>query len=684
MNIKMPEVRTQYFPFGGGLDQVSAPIQMPNGALRYGSNVEIGVLGGYARCAGYERYSGLTRPSTAEYAILTCDITGTVAVGDVLTDDTAAAIGTVIAIPDDVSVVLTKITGFFATGNIKVGATVVGTCTGPQSVGAAPTPALDAAYLALAANVYRALISEVPGSGSVLGVHQYNGNVYAVRNNAGGTAAVLHKDSGSGWTPIALGREIAFTSGGTYVIAEGNTITGATSGATAVITRVVLLSGSWAGGDAAGWLVFASQTGTFQAENLNVGANLNVATIAGNSSAITLSPNGRFEFENWNFGGQSGTLRMYGCDGVNRGFEFDGTVFVPIHTGMTTDTPKYLRVHKNQLFFAFASSLQHSAVGNPYLFSPVFGASELACGDTITGMLKLTGFELSSAMAIYTRNRSLILYGNDIDDWNLVTFSEEAGSLPYTMQYVSSGITLDKQGITVLNATQKFGNFQNSLISTKIDPYLSDKIPNAIASCICREKNQYRIFFTSGEAVYASYSGGKLQGMTTMTMPDTVTCISSLEGASGQEEIYFGSTDGFVYQMEIGRSFDGDAITWSADLTFNHFQGPRQLKTFRKAVLEVSGDGYSEFSFSTSLAYGSTEFGTSATSSILANLQASAWDTFVWDHFYWDGRSLSPAEADMTGTAENMSMLFSGSSDAFLPFTLQSAIIHYSPRRLMR
>lgn len=682
--IKMPPVQTQYFAFNGGLDQVTPPIQMYNGALRYGSNIEIGIRGGYARAAGYERYSGLTeKPSLAEYAILTCDITGVVVAGDVLTDDTAAAYGTVIALPTG-EAVLTKITGFFATGNIKIGATVVGTCTGPQATGGATTAALNAAYTALAANVYRALIGAVPGSGDVLGVHQYNGNVWAVRNNAGGTAAVLHKDSTSGWVAVALGREVAFTSGGTYEILEGDIITGATSGATAAITRAVLSDGDWAAGTAIGTLVFASQTGAFQAENLNVGANLNVATIAGNSTAITLLPDGRYEFENWNFGGQVGTKRMYGCDGVNPGFEFDGTTFVPIHTGMTDDAPKYLRIHKNQLFFAFASSLQHSGIGMPYSFAPIFGAAELACGDTITGMLKLPGSEAGGSMAVYTQNRTLVLYGNDVADWNLVPLSEESGALPYTMQYVRNGITLDSQGITVLNSTQKYGNFQSAVISDKITPYLADKITLAIASCICRKKNQYRLFFSDGEAVFVSYAGDKLQGMTTMRMPHDVTCISSMEGASGQEEIYFGSSDGFVYQHEVGTSFDGQSIQFIADLTFNHFNGPRQLKQFRKAVIEVTGVGYSEFSFSSSLAYGSDEFSTASTASVTASIQSSSWDSFTWDSFFWDGRSLSPSEADLTGTAENVSLLFSGDSDAFLPFTLLSTIIHYTPRRLLR
>lgn len=72
-----------------------------------------------------------------------------------------------------------------------------------------------------------------------------------------------------------------FTSGGTYEIEVGDTITGATSGATAHVAGISLSSGSWAGGDAAGTLTLRRVIGTFQGENLDVGANANVAAIAG-------------------------------------------------------------------------------------------------------------------------------------------------------------------------------------------------------------------------------------------------------------------------------------------------------------------------------------------------------------------------------------------------------------------
>lgn len=86
-------------------------------------------------------------------------------------------------------------------------------------------------------------------------------------------------------------RKLAYTSGGTYEVVAGNTITGATSGATAVVQTVELDSGTWAGGNAVGSLWVKSQVGTFQAENLNVGANANVATIALNSTNPPITQN---------------------------------------------------------------------------------------------------------------------------------------------------------------------------------------------------------------------------------------------------------------------------------------------------------------------------------------------------------------------------------------------------------
>ena len=77
-----------------------------------------------------------------------------------------------------------------------------------------------------------------------------------------------------------------FTSGGTYQILPGDLIAGATSHATGIVLSVTLTTGSWAAGTAVGSLRFRTQVGAFQAENLNVGVNANVATIAGAATQI--------------------------------------------------------------------------------------------------------------------------------------------------------------------------------------------------------------------------------------------------------------------------------------------------------------------------------------------------------------------------------------------------------------
>lgn len=763
--IKMPTVATKYFPFNGGLDQVTPPIELASGMLRFGTNVEIGIRGGYTRIGGYERYSGQARPSAAMYTVLPAAITGSFAVGATITNDTGTVTATVIALENAAVIVTRTAGGNFGVGPLRIAGLQVATQTGAPLINGSTAAKMNARYLNLAADVYRALIGAVPGAGRVLGVHQYKGQVYAFRNNAGGTAAVMHVNSAAGWVPVPLGRELRFaqrqsvvtitiaspglvtwnshglaagqavtfstagalpagitagvtyyvlnptintfqlaaTSGGAAIattgtqsgahtayltateIIDGATVTGATSGASAVITRAVLANGTWTT-TPKGSLIVASVTGGafIAGEALRV-AGVTIVSAAAADAAITLLPGGRYEFQNYNFGGQAGTLRMYGCDGVNRGFEFDGTVFVPITTGMANDAPVYMKIHKNQLFYAFGSSLQHSGIGTPYSFAAIFGAAELALGDTITGMLVVPGSDGAGAMVISTQNMTSVLYGNNSDDWKLIRYSEEAGAYPYTMQYVRDGILLDAQGITTLTASQRFGNFQSAVISDLIAPYMADKVTLASASCTVRRKNQYRLFLSSGEAVYVTYGSEKILGMTTMFMPDPVACISSLEGETGLEEIYFGSTDGYVYQMDVGTSFDGDAIEWSALLAFNHFGGPRQLKRFRKTAIDLSSDGYAEFSFSTSLAYGSLEFANSAISGAAAGAGGAAqWDSFTWDQFAWDSRSMAPVEADTQGTAENISMLFSGSSDEFQPFTLSSAVVHFTPQRFLR
>lgn len=119
---------------------------------------------------------------------------------------------------------------------------------------------------------------------------------------------------------------IPFSSGGTNEIAAGDTITGATSGATAVVDEVLLYSGSWASGDAAGFFVVKRDNivGTFGSENVYGEASgaTNDATVTANvthSAAIAAAVSGAT--------GNSALSGYVGASGsASKGFTIGSTV----------------------------------------------------------------------------------------------------------------------------------------------------------------------------------------------------------------------------------------------------------------------------------------------------------------------------------------------------------------------
>jgi hypothetical protein len=653
---------SRHIPLFGGLDTETSKFSVKPGHVRAAMNLYQELNGGYRVHMGYERYSGLTKPSNATYSILYSTLSGAVNLGDVVTDDTEVAYGTVIA-KTSTYLVLTAVTGVFAVGFIRIAGIAVGSCSMAQVINGGSTRKLNAQYNNLAADHYRLSIAAVPGSGSILGVWYYKGTWYGFRNNEAGDAAAMYKSSASGWTLVPLGRELSFTSGGTYEIEEGNTITGEISNATAVITRVVLESGTFAGGDAAGRLIFSSQTGTFQNETIKVGANLNVGSIAANSSAITFSiPSGKFEFVNANFTGSADTQRMFGVDGKNRAFEFDGTVFVPIDSGMPIP-PSHIIDHQLQLFMSFRGSIQHSILGNPYQYSLVLGGDELGMSDIVTGFVSVPSSEDASVLGVTTRNSIGILYGTSQNTWTLRMYKRGIGAIEWTPQVVGNALMLDDRGIIKLTAAQSFGNFADGTSSKRFQGWLETKKNQVTTSCISREKNLYCVYFLDNTALYCTIENGEVKAAMPQVFAHRVSCICSTEDDTGREVVMFGSTDGFIYEMHRGTSFDGGNIEWAFDLHYDHFGAPEYEKRYYKTTAEASCDGYAEFFYTYSLGFDDPNIPQPVPESLELSVATQNWDEFTWDAFIWDEQNLQPAEFRNDGRAKNISHSFRGSSD---------------------
>jgi hypothetical protein len=683
MEVRLPPVKTAYFPLRGGLNLVTAPLSIPDGMCRDALNFEVDFDGGYRRVGGYERYDGRPQPSDAIYSVINCTFNGSVVAGNTITGLTSGATGVVIVVGVDF-IAFTKATGTFQNAEaLQVSAITVATSTSTAIAGGAASALLNAQYTNLAADQYRSDIAAVPGSGSILGVHRYSkdSKVYAFRNNLAGTAAEMYVSSASGWTLVNLGYEVSFSNANTSV-EDGDTLT--QGGVTATINRVVVQTGTLASGVNTGRLIIGAPAGGNFAAGAATSTGGGSLTLSGAQSAITLTPGGRYEFVNHNFGGATGETRMYGASGVHRAFEFDGTVFVPISTGMATDTPKHIVAHNNHLFLSFGGSLQHSGVGTPYVWTIISGAGELAMGDTVTGMLPMVGSQSTASLIVATSNKTSVLYGTSSSDWNLVTYSFEAGGFDYTMQNIGAGYVLDALGVKQIVATDAFGNFANAQITRNVRPFIEARVNRSVGSCIVRLRNQYRLLFNDRYALHITFDNGKVLGIMPVQYSHTMTCLASYESNNGEEFIFAGDTDGYVYRMDQGTSFDGQDIIAYLNLSFSFMRGPRLRKRYRKAVYEVTGGNYAELDAAYELGYGTSEIDQGITSNISTPFGSVFWDSFTWDQFFWDGRTLLPAEQDLTGTAENISLILRSTSDYFEPFTVESAIIHYTDRRLLR
>jgi len=681
MPLKTPPVQYDLIRLAGGLDQVTPTLSLPPGVARRAANFECSITGGYTRIAGYERFDGRPNPSDANYNVLNCTLTSTVAVGNTITGSASTATGKVIAI-SGTKLIITREVGTLLSGEqITVSGSPVGTITLVEGVAADGLE--DATYKSLAADDYRTDIQKVPGQGPVWGVAYYKGDVYAWRNVVGGLSAKLYKSTTSGWVEVVLGKELGFDTG-TNQIFDGETVLGQTSGATAVVARVVHETGTWGSGNAAGRLILTNVTGTFiNNEHLYIGGVKHAET-NGVVTQITLAPNGHVETVIANFGGGTQNYKLYGTDQVNRAFEFDGTTYVPIHTGMTVDKPKHVAFHKQHLFLSFDASLQFSAIGDPYKWTPLLGAGELAMNADITNLIVLPGDQSSGALGVYTRNDTSVLYGTDSSTFSLSTFNTGTGAIAHTAQNMDSAYVLDDRGVMSLGTSLNFGNFLPASLTMNIRPFIQARRNLATASLVNREKGQYRIFFSDKSALYMTILNGKVLGAMPIQFEHAVTCAVEGETPDGTATSFFGSTDGYVYRLDAGTSYDGLPIAANFNLVYNSTKSPRMLKRYRKASVEMTGDSYAEIAFGYDLAYRSIYLSQANDADYDADLRATFWDSMSWDNFVWDGADISPTEISVEGSAENMAIRISSVSAILEPFTVNNIILHYTMRRGLR
>jgi hypothetical protein len=400
-------------------------------------------------------------------------------------------------------------------------------------------------------------------------------------------------------------------------------------------------------------------------------------------TGVTLNPDGeyRFDIKNMDGAGAQG-IRLYGVNGVEEGFIFDGTTFTQVTTGSEPAYPFLVKVFKDHLFYAYANgSLQNSALGLPEDWTAINGAAEIGISGEITNLVVPPG----GAMVILSQNRADNLYGTSAADWELREYSETIGAKIGSAQVMGDVYYLDDIGVAQLRRVQAFGDFNSAAISQKIQPIIDRARNLLISSSVIKNRNQYRLWFSDGLGISATFSAGKLLGFTTIDLQGKIVrTIHSAEDLSGVDRTYFGSDDGFIYEMDVGTSFDGASIPAVCRLAYNDLGSSEHYKRVIKATAYIAVEGTATIEVSPDFNYASDEL--PDVISQVYNLVGGGgyYGQAVYGQEVYSAQYISPIEIPVDSTCLNLGFLFVSDEIWDEPHTIKSMNLHYHYRRRNR
>lgn len=303
------------------------------------------------------------------------------------------------------------------------------------------------------------------------------------------------------------------------------------------------------------------------------------------------------------------------CDGFNPAWKYDGTTETIINgTGAPTD-PKFVALFFQRLVLAgygVGNLITIAAPTSDTDFNAADGAVEINVGQVVLGIKNFRNEliifcdrgikKLVNSQATGTNaDLSILDVVNSVACQSGDTIQEVSGDLLY--------LAID--AVRAYAGTNRIDDVELSSVSGNIHPLVEDIINqdltyDAFSSCVVRSKNQYRLFTNRSDIGRADTTGilGKVSAVSSLsknkyewatTLGINPYCCDS-DFTNHLEIVVFGDpTDGFVYAMENGYSFNGAPIYAeyrSPDLTF---EDATLRKVFQKATILTKTEGTSSF-----------------------------------------------------------------------------------------
>lgn len=307
---------------------------------------------------------------------------------------------------------------------------------------------------------------------------------------------------------------------------------------------------------------------------------------------------GKHRFARYNF---SGTSTIIGVDGANKPFKYDGTTFTVLSGAPSdVDAADHVVEFKNHIFFGKGTSLSFTAPFTDNDFSAANGAGTIKVTHEITGLIVFR-----EQLLVFSRNKIHRLTGNSIADFVMNPISLDIGCVVEdSIQEVGGDIAfVGPDGIRLLSATDRIGDFGLAVASRPIQVESNRLLQSntSFTSCVIRSKNQYRLFGYAtaiGQDSAQGILGTQFADQTAQGMAWSETrgirayvADSIYSTADGVEVVVFAHSDGYVYRMESGNSFDGENIIATFSTPFFAINDPRVRKTIYKLTTFIDTEG---------------------------------------------------------------------------------------------
>ncbi len=366
-----------------------------------------------------------------------------------------------------------------------------------------------------------------------------------------------------------------------------------TSDVPVTIINVQALSGDFGASSAAGYITMTAAVNSAKPRLVKVGDQIRSAAAGGgNLLGVVASRDrpiflpGQFEVDNnrsayrweqYNFFGEDRYTSMYGVSGAGPAMSFDGTnaikIRVPLSPGQ--DVPRHIAKHGTMLALGyFSGAVIFSAVGEPTEMRAAFGAAAIEVGDRLTALAPGGG----DALTIVCEASTYVLRGLSQSVFTQNTVSARRGAIEYTLADPGKTIIADSFGLFIADSPESFEPANRQYMSEPVQPWLRERLQATIsneqrflrpvAALAVRSKNQYRLYFRDGRVLTMTMSNAGIEitkqrlysGSEGLVVRNIWTGID----ASGRERIFCSfnaAKQGYVFEADVGRSFDGEAVS---------------------------------------------------------------------------------------------------------------------------